>query len=132
MPEMRLEARPSPLLLDPRETAVIVIDMQQGFFGLGGAWDRAGVDVTGVQAILRPLARTLAAARGVGLPILYLTADFAPSSGNARLWDTARGEHWMAWRARGAARRMVGCCRLVSKMGTSCLRPHPSPARRLS
>lgn len=96
IPEMRVEARPSPLLLDPRETAVIVVDMQQGFFGLGGAWDRAGVDVAGAQALLRPLARTLAAARRVGLRILYLTADFAPSSGNARLWDAARGEHWMA------------------------------------
>ena len=45
--EMWVEARPSPLLLDPRETAVIVVDMQQGFFGRGGAWDRAGVDVAG-------------------------------------------------------------------------------------
>ncbi len=95
-PGMWVEARPSPLLLDPRETAVIVVDMQHGFFGPGGAWDRAGVDVAGAQAILLPLARTLAAARGVGLPILYLTADFAPSAGNAHLWDAARGEHWLA------------------------------------
>ena len=96
MPEIGVEARPSPLLIDPRETAILVVDMQEGFFGLGGAWDRAGVDVAGAQAILGPLARTLATARGVDLPILYLTADFAPSSGNASLWDAARGEHWLA------------------------------------
>lgn len=129
MPEMRVEARPSPLLLNPRETAVIVVDMQQGFFGLGGAWDRAGVDVAGAQAILHPLARTLAAARRFGLPILYLTADFTPSSGSARLWDAARGERWMALAGRRAARRTVGCCHLVSKTGTSCPRSRPSPAR---
>lgn len=102
MPEISVEARPSPLLLDPRETAVIVVDMQQGFFGLGGAWDRACVDIAGARAILRPMARTLAAARGVGLPILYLTADFAPSSGNAHLWDAARGAHWLALAGTGS------------------------------
>jgi nicotinamidase-related amidase len=90
-----VEARPSPLLLNQRETAVIVVDMQQGFFGLGGAWDRSGVDISGGQAILAPLARTLAVAREAGLPILYLTTDFTPGGGNARAWDAARGAYWM-------------------------------------
>ncbi len=95
-PMVPVDARPSPILIDPRETAILVVDMQQGFFGLGGGWDRAGVDIVGAQAILGPLARTLAVARVAGLPVVYLTADFAPSAGNPRLWDAARGERWMA------------------------------------
>jgi ureidoacrylate peracid hydrolase len=94
-PRIEVEARPSSILLDPRETAVLVVDMQQGFFGLGGGWDRAGVDVAGAQAILAPLARTLAAAREAALPIVYLTAEFGVPTGDARLWDAARGERWM-------------------------------------
>jgi hypothetical protein len=32
---VQVDARPFPLAIDPWETAVIVVDMQQGFFGAG-------------------------------------------------------------------------------------------------
>ncbi len=95
-PLVQVDARPSSILIDLRETAILVIDMQQGFFGLGGGWDRAGVDIAGAQAMLDPLARALGTAREVGLPIVYLTTDFADTAGNPRLWDAARGNRWMA------------------------------------
>jgi hypothetical protein len=43
---IHVEARPSAIDLAPQETAVVVVDMQQGFVGTGGAWDRMGVDPT--------------------------------------------------------------------------------------
>ena len=94
--EIKVDARPSPLAIDPQKTAVIVVDMQYGFFGYGGAWDRIGVEVSGAQAIIAPTARVLAAARGAGLPIVYLTMDFEGTRGNDLLWDAARGERWLA------------------------------------
>lgn len=61
--------------IDPRETVVIVVDMQQGFGGTGGWWDRAGVDVSGIQAAVEPISRVLATARLAGMPVVYLTMD---------------------------------------------------------
>jgi ureidoacrylate peracid hydrolase len=94
--EILVVARPAPLLIDPHKTAVVVVDMQHGFFGSGGAWDRIGVAVAGAQAIVAPTARVLAAARGAGLPVVYLTMAFAGGGGNDLLWDAARGERWLA------------------------------------
>ncbi len=93
---VQVDARPFPLAIDPRETAVIVIDMQQGFFGAGGAWDRAGVDVSGAQAVVAPTARMLAAARRAGMPIVYLTMDFRGPGPDERLWNKERGARWIA------------------------------------
>jgi len=84
-----VEARPFPLTIDPRTSAVIVVDMQQGFVGPGGYWDRRGVDVSGAQAAIAPIARVLKAARHAGLRVVYLTMDLEGaderSRGSARL-----------------------------------------------
>jgi ureidoacrylate peracid hydrolase len=94
--EIPVHARPAPLAIDPRDTAVVVVDMQQGFFGPGGAWDRAGIDVSGAQGVVAPTARVLAAARDAGLPIVYLTMGFAGPGGDTRLWNRERRERWVA------------------------------------
>ena len=89
-------ARPFPLAIDPRKTAVIVVDMQQGFFGAGGAWDRATVDVSGAQAIVAPTARVLAAARQVGVTVVYLTMNFEGPRPDMRQWTDERSSSWIA------------------------------------
>jgi ureidoacrylate peracid hydrolase len=61
---VHVDAKPVPISLDPRKTAVIVVDMQKGFFGAEGAWDRQGVELSAAQAIVAPIARVLAAAPG--------------------------------------------------------------------
>lgn len=70
-----VDAKPSPVTIDPRETAVVVVDMQHGFGGNGGWWDRAGVDLRGIQVAVPRIARVLSVARASGLPIVYLTMD---------------------------------------------------------
>ena len=84
-----IEARPFPLTIDPRTTAVIVVDMQQGFVGPGGWWDRWGVDVSGAQAVIAPIARVLRAARHAGIRVVYVIADLEHaderSRGNKRM-----------------------------------------------
>ena len=93
---MLVDARPFPLEISPRETAVIVVDMQQGFFGAGGAWDRAGVDVSGAQAVVAPIALVLAAARQARMPIVYLTVNFGAPGRDKRLWNEERRARWIA------------------------------------
>ena len=96
---VRLKVRPSTLELDTRETAVIVVDMQQGFLGTGGAWNRAGVDVSIAQPIIVPIARVLAAARDVGMPIIYATMQFDSPADTGTMpgyWTEERASRWVA------------------------------------
>ena len=51
---IQVDARPEPLTLDPRSTAVIVVDMQNDFAAAGGMFDRAGIPVNAIQAIVDP------------------------------------------------------------------------------
>lgn len=73
-----MRARPGALELAPGQTAVVVVDMQNDFGAQGGLFDRAGVDITPIRAVVAPIARVLSAARRAGLPVIYLTMEFRP------------------------------------------------------
>jgi len=45
-----LNAKPEPLAIEPRRAAVIVVDMQNDCGAKGGMFDRAGIDISGIQA----------------------------------------------------------------------------------
>ena len=49
--------------LDARDTALVVIDMQTDFVGIGGYVDRMGYDLAAVRAPIAPIAALLARAR---------------------------------------------------------------------
>ena len=75
---VELAARPGPFMLDTASTAVIVVDMQNDFGAPGGMLHRVGIDIAGVQQAVAPIARTLAAARRAGLPIVYFKMGYLP------------------------------------------------------
>ncbi len=75
---VRVEARPNPLTIDPSETAVIVVDMQNDFAAEGGMFARAGVPVSAAQAVVEPTARVLAA----GMKVIYLKMAFESDLSN--------------------------------------------------
>jgi ureidoacrylate peracid hydrolase len=76
-------ARPEAFVLDPRRTAVLVIDMQNDFGAPGGMFDAAGIDISGIRAVVPATARVLAAARDAGMPVVYLKMAFRPDLSDA-------------------------------------------------
>ena len=71
-----LDAKPEPIAIDPAKTAVIVVDMQNDFGSKGGMFDRAGIDISGIQRAIAPTARVVAAARRMGIKIIYLKMGY--------------------------------------------------------
>lgn len=73
-------ARPVPFELDPSATAVVVVDTQKNDLASpGGMFDRAGIDITGEQAIVPNVAAVLEAARSAGVFVVYLKMGFRRS-----------------------------------------------------
>jgi ureidoacrylate peracid hydrolase len=73
-----LEAKPGPIPLDLNKTAVMVVDMQNNFCTKGGMSDRAGIDISQIQATVAPTRRVITSARRSGLTIVYLKMAFRP------------------------------------------------------
>ena len=76
-------ARPQTFRLATATTAVVVVDMQNDFASPGGMFDRAGIDITGIRAIVPNVRAVLAAARDAGVMIVYLKMGFGPDLADA-------------------------------------------------
>lgn len=73
-----LDAQPAAIEINTARTAVIVVDMQNDFGARGGMFERAGINISGIQAAVAPTARVLAAARSAAIPIVYLKMGYRP------------------------------------------------------
>jgi ureidoacrylate peracid hydrolase len=73
-----IDAKPEPISIDPARSAVIVVDMENDFAAKGGMFDRAGIDISGAQKAIAPIAKVLAAGRQAGLKIIYLKMGYRP------------------------------------------------------
>lgn len=73
-----LDAKPEPLKMNTARTAVIVVDMQNDFGSKGGMFDRAGIDISGIQKAVAPTAQVLTSARRAGVKIIYLKMGYRP------------------------------------------------------
>jgi ureidoacrylate peracid hydrolase len=78
-----VDARPEPVAIDPRRTAVIVVDMQNEFGAEGGMFARAGIPIADIARVVDPIGHVLHAARRAGLTVIYLTMQFDPDLSNA-------------------------------------------------
>jgi nicotinamidase-related amidase len=73
-----VDAKPEPVAINPKHTAVVVVDMENDFASKGGMFDRAGIDISGAQKVITPTAKVLAAARAAGMKIIYLRMAYKP------------------------------------------------------
>jgi len=73
-----LPARPEPIRLNPAETALIIVDMQNAYASVGGYLDIAGFDIAGAAACISRIATAADAARKAGMPVLYFQNGWDP------------------------------------------------------
>jgi ureidoacrylate peracid hydrolase len=87
----KLEAKPNPLEVDFKKSAIIVVDMQNAFASKGGMLDIAGVDITGAPRVVSVIRSVVEAARTKSIPVVYLRmaykSDLSDSGGpNSPNW----------------------------------------------
>lgn len=66
-----LPARPEPIRLNPAETAMIIVDMQNAYASPGGYLDIAGFDIAGCEEVIQRAAVAAEAARRAGIQVIY-------------------------------------------------------------
>lgn len=86
---VELKAEPEHMQLDLAKSAVIVVDMQNDFGSKGGIFDRAGIDISVIRKAIGPTRKVLAAARHVGLKIVYLKMGFRADLSDLGAEDSA-------------------------------------------
>src|ERR1700722_12846113 len=93
VPERYVAADPYPWPyngdLRPQNTALIIIDMQTDFCGVGGYVDKMGYDLSLTRAPTEPIKRTLAAARARGFHVIHTREGHRPD-----LADLPSNKRW--------------------------------------
>jgi len=69
---VRLRARPEPIDLPTSGTALVIVDLQNGYASPGGYRDISGRDIRPAKAVIRNTVRIREAARRAGLTIVFL------------------------------------------------------------
>ncbi|HEX7053177.1 MAG TPA: isochorismatase family protein [Burkholderiales bacterium] len=69
---VRLPARPEPIELPAARTALIVVDMQNGYASPGGYRDLNGKDIGPARQVIANTAKVVEAARRAGMVIVFL------------------------------------------------------------
>ncbi len=69
---VQVPSRPAAFKLPLAHTALIVVDMQNGYGSTGGYRELIGRNITGVEPVIENNKRVIEAARGAGIPVIYL------------------------------------------------------------
>jgi ureidoacrylate peracid hydrolase len=91
MPTHQIKAVPQSVEIDPSRAALIVIDMQNAFGSKGGMFDKAGIDISGIQEAVPPTAAAVEAARQAGIKVVWIKMGFQPDLSDLGAEDVPNG-----------------------------------------
>jgi ureidoacrylate peracid hydrolase len=86
-----INAVPEPVEIDPSRTALVVVDMQNAFGSKGGMFDKAGIDISGIQEAVRPTAAAVEAARRAGIKVVWIKMGFQADLSDLGAEDVPNG-----------------------------------------
>jgi ureidoacrylate peracid hydrolase len=78
-----LPAEPEAFPLLPSRTALIVVDMQNAYASEEGYLDKAGFDLSGAQSVIGKVTQVVAAARMLGIPVVWFQNGWDPEGTEA-------------------------------------------------
>jgi ureidoacrylate peracid hydrolase len=67
-----LSARPEPVAFNPKQSAVIVVDMQNGYCSPGGYFSHLGVDLSPFDRVVTAISRMVSISRDAGIQVIWL------------------------------------------------------------
>ncbi|WP_430424924.1 pyrimidine utilization protein B [Phenylobacterium sp.] len=73
-----LPARPENLPIDPKATALLVVDMQNAYASPGGYLDLAGFDIEGAARVIEKIAVLVETARQSGVTVVFFRNGWDP------------------------------------------------------
>ncbi|MEM9761599.1 MAG: isochorismatase family cysteine hydrolase [Pseudomonadota bacterium] len=94
---LSVDADPYPWPLEPlgpAQCALVVIDMQRDFCGVDGYVAQLGEDIAPLAACIPPIARCLAAARRVGMRVVYTRQGYRPDLADMPAWRRIKAERY--------------------------------------
>jgi nicotinamidase-related amidase len=91
MGQITIAAAPEPISIDPRYTALVMIDMQRDFIEPGGFGETLGNDVSLLRAAIEPCGALLAAARQAGMLVIHTREGHRPDLSDAPRAKVERG-----------------------------------------
>ncbi len=94
-PQLEVDAKMMPVSFSVDETALIVVDMQHDFVNPQGMFGSSGIDVSGAQAVIEPIARVLPPTRAAGIRVVYLKMALLPDLSDSGGEDGPSWLHYM-------------------------------------
>jgi nicotinamidase-related amidase len=91
MSTVTIAAEPAPIAIDPRKSAVVMIDMQRDFLEPGGFGESLGNDVSLLAAAVGPSKALLAGARRIGMLVIHTREGHRPDLADAPPAKVERG-----------------------------------------
>ena len=102
-----VDAEPEPLAIDPKRTAIVMIDMQRDFLEPGGFGETLGNDVSRLNAAVGPCRSLLETARRKDMLIVHTREGHRPDMSDAPRAKVERGAPSMRIGAPGPMGRIL-------------------------